>query len=305
MFEEKDDTILARWLAGELNEEEQKEFESSSEYEIYQRIAQGMQRFSKPGFDTGSLKRRVLAQTTETKNVSGRVVRLRPLYYTLAAAASIVLVIGLFFNKVTYGSNYGEQLAVILPDGSEVQLNADSELSRKRFFWGNNKEVVLKGEAFFKVEKGEGFQVKTESGVVSVLGTEFNVKTRGSFFELVCYEGKVKFESPTPVEDVILNPGDAIKIEGLELQRHKIQDVEPSWLKGRSSFSNVPLIEVIQELEAQYGISIEHRLKGNEGRFTGSFIHKDLNTALKTVFLPMGIEYEVSSDQKKVTLQMP
>lgn len=305
MFEDKDDTILARWLAGELTPEEQKEFENSKEFLEYQRISQGMERFEKPNFDTSVLKDKILAQI-ENKESKGNVIRLKPLYYAIGIAASLALIVGIFFNEVSYSTSFGEQLVVNLPDGSLVQLNADSQLTHNRFFWTNDKAVNLKGEAFFKVEKGGGFKVETESGTVSVLGTEFNVRARSVNFSLACYEGKVKFETGKPNGEAILEHGDGISLNTAGvIEREKLKEDFPSWTQGTSVFSNVVLVEVIQELEAQYGITIQHNLANDADRFTGSFVHNNLEIALKTVFVPMGIAYEVSIDEKTILLKTP
>lgn len=305
MFEDKDDTILARWLAGELTPEEQEEFENSAEFLEYQQISQGMERFKKPNFNTSALKDKVLRQI-ENEEPKSKVIRLKPLYYAIGIAASLALIIGIFFNEVSYSTSFGEQLAVDLPDGSTAQLNADSKLTHKRFFWKKNKLVNLKGEAFFKVEKGDGFRVETKSGTVSVLGTAFNVRTRSTNFSLACYEGKVKFETGKPNEEAILEHGDGINLnaEGV-IEREKLKESSPSWTQGVSTFTNVVLVEVIQELEAQYGITVQHNLANDNDGFTGSFVHNDLEIALKTVFVPMGITYEVSENQKTILLKTP
>lgn len=305
MFEEKDDTILARWLADDLNPEEQEEFESSPEFKEFQEIVQGMERFKRPKVDTSALKQRMIAEIEKKSAVPPKVVRMRPLYYALAAAASIVLIVGLFFNTITYTTGFGEQLTVDLPDGSVIQLNAVSEISRNRFFWSSNKEVNLKGEAFFEVEKGDGFQVETQSGKVSVLGTKFNVRSRTSNFELACYEGKVMFEAFETKQQAILQERRALKFANGILEEVRLKDFQPPWTEGRSTFSNVTLHEVIKELEAQYGITVQFQTTMGQGRFTGSFVHNDLDVALKSVFLPMGLNYELSNDGKTVLVTTP
>lgn len=305
MFEEKDDTILARWLAGELSPEEREEFESSPEFREYEEIVQGLERFKRPNVDTGALKQRVMVEMERKSAGSSKVVRMRPLFYAMAVAASIVLVVGLFFNKVTYTTGFGERLTVDLPDGSVVQLNAASEISRNRFFWSSNKEVNLSGEAFFEVEKGDGFRVTTQSGTVSVLGTKFNVRNRSSNFELACYEGKVGFDASQTGEQAVLVQGDVIKLVNSRIEKGKLQTGKPSWIQGRSTFSNVPLQEVIQELEAQYGIKVQSQTAMDQERFTGSFVHNDLNVALKSVFLPMGLNYQLFKDGKTVLVTTP
>lgn len=303
MFEDKDDTILARWLAGKLTDEERTEFEQSPEFGEYEQIARGMERFKKPDFDKEVLRNKVM-DALERPN-KGKVIHLKSLFYAVAVAASVLLVIGLFFNEVTYTAPIGKQLAFELPDGSEILLNAKSQLTHQRFFWKNNKVVHLSGEGFFKIEKGDGFSVQTLSGTVSVLGTQFNIKARNTIFELACYEGKVQFNAAKGNENAILTKGDAIKLIEGDIKKETILQEAPTWINGKSTFTYALLNEVIQELEIQYGITVQNNLEANTDHFTGSFVHDNLEIALKTVFTPMGIAYELSNDQKTVILKAP
>ncbi len=295
---------MARWLSGELSKAEQAEFEASSEYAEYQRLAEGLQAFQKPVFDKESLRERIWEGIENQKPT--KVVRLRPLYYSMGIAASLLLLFGLFFNRVTYSSEYGEKMAVVLPDGSQVTLNAGSTLSHKRFFWMGNKKVELSGEAFFNISKGDGFKVITESGSISVLGTQFNVRARkAATFELYCYEGKVRYENEPQSKASYLEQGDAIQLKDNVLTEFKHSDNAPAWQEGRSTFSNAKLLEVIQELEYQYGIKITYGATPPKGHFSGTFVHNDITLALKSVLVPMGITYELSEDKKTVTLDVP
>ena len=300
MFEEKDDTIMARWLAGELTEAELAEFEASSEYAEYQKLAAGLRGFKKPEFDKESLRKKVW-EKIESQNTK-KVIRLRPIYYTIGIAASILLLFGLFFSNVTYTTDTGEKRLVSLPDGTKVTLNAKSKLSHKRFFWMENKEVNLDGEGLFAVTKGEGFKVNTASGTVSVLGTEFNVKARAMDFELHCYEGRVLYENESEQHQSTLNAGDAVKLDGTILMEFKHTDRGPLWQTGSSKFDNTELKKVMEEMEVYYDIVFDYPSNLIEGHFTGTFVHNDLELALKSIFVPMGIQYELSTDQKSVVL---
>ncbi len=128
---------MARWLAGELTEEERVEFEASSEYAEYQRLAEGLDAFQKPIFDKEALREKVWHGIQNQK--PSKVVRLKPLYYTVGIAASLLLLFGLFFNQVSYETDFGEKLVVELPDGTKVNLNSKSSLKHDRFFWNGNK----------------------------------------------------------------------------------------------------------------------------------------------------------------------
>lgn len=300
MFEEKDDTIMARWLAGRLTEAERAEFEASSEYEEYQRLTEGLKAFKKPTYDKEALREKLWKGIENQK--PAKVTYLKPLYYTLGVAASLLVLFGLFFYKVSYSTGVGEKLLVELPDGTAVNLNAKSTLKHNRFFWEMDKSVTLEGEGYFSVIKGDDFKVKTESGTVSVLGTEFNIKTRKSLFQLHCYEGRVRYDNEPMQQQSVLNAGDAIQLKGDILLEYKHNDVNPLWQSGKSSFSNTELLLVMEELKVQYGVSFDFESSLVQGHFTGTFVHDNLDLALQSVFVPMGINYELANDQKKVIL---
>lgn len=291
---------MARWLAGKLTEAERADFEASSEHEEYLRLAESLKAFEKPTFDKEALRERVWRGIESQKTT--KVIRLKTFYYTIGIAASLLLLFGLFFNRVNYSTGVGEKLLVELPDGTSVYLNAKSTLTHNRFFWNNNKEVALDGEAYFSVTKGDDFKVNTQSGSVSVLGTEFNVRSRRLTFELYCYEGRVRYDNADKQQQSYLNAGDAVQLQGDILLEFKHLDTIPGWQSELSRFSNTALIQVMEELKIHYDISFDYEPSLVEGHFTGSFVHDDLELALKSVFVPMNIVYELSEDQKTVTL---
>lgn len=73
----------------------------------------------------------------------------------------------------------GESFKVVLCDGTEVWLNANSNFVYPTAFIGNERIVTLEGEAYFKVAKDakRPFIVKTETVQTRVLGTEFNIRS--------------------------------------------------------------------------------------------------------------------------------
>ncbi|WP_422106366.1 FecR family protein [Winogradskyella sp.] len=292
MFEERDDTILARWLADALSPEELEAFEKTDEFSEYQAIADASRRFQKPDYNKDALFSKI-TQARETTQKT-KVIRLKPILYSLGVACSILILLGLFFSSKTYSTGFGQQLVINLPDGSKVNLNANSSLEHSRFFWTKNRTVDLEGEAFFDVEKGQTFSVITESGTVSVLGTEFNVRAREKSFGLQCFEGKVKFED-AKANNAILTAGDAIIIVNGNIEKYEVSTAKPLWLDGVSSFNNQTLKTVIDELSSQYNIRIKNKNVDLSQRFTGSFVHNDIETALKTVLVPMDIKYTLQN----------
>ena len=114
----------------------------------------------------------------ETPKVIEMAPRKRSLWFyaaaSIAAIAIILPSIAFFYTKNEVAER-GTHLAVVLPDGSKVDLNAESKISYKPLWWFISRDVELKGEAYFEVEKGSTFDVRSGQYTVSVLGTSFNV----------------------------------------------------------------------------------------------------------------------------------
>lgn len=300
MFEDKDDTILARWLAGDLTPGELKEFKESEEYAQYVSIVNGLDRLEKPSFDKASLKKRIDDALPEQSSGS-RVFSIKRMVSVSAIAATILLLFGLFFTKVSYTTGVGENLVITLPDGTNVSMNSQSTLSHKRFFWNSNRSVSLEGEAFFDVTSGDDFVVTTSYGEVAVLGTEFNIQTRKKHFELACYEGKVKYTNNNTQESAQLTPGKAIEVQS-DTITPKAAGESPSWMLGKSKFNSTPLSEVLEDLQRHYVLTVKTENIDMEDLFTGNFEYDSLDLALRKICLPMGLEYTLSDNNQIVTL---
>ena len=288
MMEDKhDDTFLARWLSGDLSEAEKIRFENADEYQDYVNIIEGTSNFEAPSFDKQSL----LAKIKDTKETKVR--KLIPSWlYT--AAAVIVLVVGFAYMYTSVGdtfeTGYGDQMTVNLPDGSEAILNAKSSITFDEDSWNDNRTVSLTGEAYFKVKKGEKFTVTTNGGSVEVLGTQFNVHTATDLFEVKCTEGKVQVTSSTN-ESAILTTGKAFSELSGKASKWDFNINDETWKEGESNFREIPLKHVIEAIQNQYEVTFEYDTVDANQYFTGTFSHKNLNIALRTVFVPMEISY--------------
>ncbi len=135
----------------------------------------------------------------------------------LRLAAMIVLIVGsgvvLRYYHYTVVSAPGEMSAFYLPDGSEITLAAGSEASYYPLWWSVSRIVTLKGEAFFKVQKGEKFSVRSARGITSVLGTSFDIYARSDNYRVVCYTGKVNVEARKSKKQIVLTPGEKAEID--------------------------------------------------------------------------------------------
>jgi len=214
------------------------------------------------------------ATTSRPKNRPARIHSLN--WRSISIAAGLVLAVGLSllarFYTHTLKATEGEYLSHSLPDGSILHLNAASRLTYAPLWWMVKREVRLQGEAFFEVNKGSVFSVKTEQGRVKVLGTSFNVLARADVFEVFCSTGKVMAEDRKGKSEV-LAPGEMARLDDQdELVRVKSpqQDVVLAWRNQKFIYNTTPLAKVFRDVERHYGVEI--RLETDSSFFyTGLF----------------------------------
>ena len=291
------ENYLAKWLNGELSEEELAKFKSSEEYASYEKLERISSSLRAPEFDVESelekLKKDHIAEPDKVRPLQpyGKFLRI--------AAAILVLIAGSYFylnlSKTSYSSPLAERTEATLPDNSEVFLNAGSKISFGKKNWENKREIDLEGEAFFKVAKGKKFTVSTSQGIVSVLGTQFNVEDRKDFFEVSCYEGLVQVQFQD-IEKQLPAGTSFLVIDGKVVESSDPTTPEPSWIKLESSFKGIPLRYVLRELERQYDISVETKNVDTRLLFTGSFSNTDLKMALKSIATPSRIQFKTEGD---------
>lgn len=293
MNKSTDDTFLARWLNNELSSEELEQFKSSPEYAQYQKIIAATDSMQSPEFDTiGTLS----SIKTRSRKKSPKASTQRYWAYGIAASlAAIISFVFFFQGSKTVESNFGEQLAYVLPDNSEVILNAKSQIRYNERKWDDNRSLELQGEAFFKVEKGSAFEVNTALGKVTVLGTQFNVIVDEGLFQVQCFEGKVRVDHND--NEFILTQGKALRaINDQQTEQWQFNSEQPNWLSKESSFNSLPIRFVINALEKQFDIKVVKNELDENILFTGSFPHSDLELALKTVFGTLNISYSIKDN---------
>jgi len=233
----------------------------------------------------------------------------RKIWYSVAASLVVLFTIAALtyrYSTVQVELFKGEVASRILPDGSEVQLNADSKMGYRKFGWLTNREIKLSGEAFFSVKHGIKFTVITDyNRKVTVTGTKFNVLARDSQFEVKCFEGSVIVETPT-TKPISVTKGTGIKFSKIdEVPEQMLLDSipAPTWTKGEFYFNNTPLTLVFDELSRQFNVSVEIGIIEVEDRmYTGFFKKDQVRKALDLVCIPMGLTYQISEDSTHVTI---
>ena len=223
-------------------------------------------------------------------------------FITFGIAASLLILIGLgslgWFYSNTYVAREGNHLTVSLPDESKVELNAASVLKVYPYRWLLTRNVELKGEGFFSVEKGKKFVVKSDFGETSVLGTSFNIYARNETYRVLCVTGKVSVSGKNK-EKVILNPNQQVILKSGEII-NRPENVSPeniiSWRYNQFIYTAAPFNQVIKEIERQYNITVITNDTEN-GTISVNFQKgPDVEKVLSMVCKPLGYKFIKKSE---------
>ena len=167
-----------------------------------------------------------------------------------------------------------------LPDGSEVYMNAESEISYPGKFKGDTREIHVSGEVYLNVVKDTARPFLVYYGgnnAIEVLGTSFNVKAYPeqveSFVTLI--SGSVQFHSSKelirmePAQQLVFN-----KRTGSALVQDVDTELYTAWMNNRFSFKYETLENISQELSRWYGVKFKFENHAQK-RFSGGFSKYD------------------------------
>ena len=214
----------------------------------------------------------------------------------VAAVLTVFVIMRLPDSATSINTQIAEQLNVDLPDGSNMILNAVTETHFSKKSFKKERTIELEGEAFFEVEKGSTFQVKTHLGTVEVLGTSFNVFARNDKFEVSCATGKVKVSTKDGSSFVVLEPGQECVLEEGRITRVNHVFEEQDWINGIFHYKNVEVGNVVDEIERQFDVQIDIESNLDTTLYTGYFEKVKLEAALESVLWPLRLDFEVVAE---------
>ena len=302
------DELLHKWVNRTISPKELTTFKQRPEYQDLTELYRQTEYLAAPTFNEKKVLRNILGQEKSPLRVrkAGKTVSFAR-YFKYAAAASLLLLAGWFYfnldSTTTVLTAANEQKNGALPDQSTYVLNAESEIAFSKKTWSDNRVVNLTGEAFFKVQKGERFQVKTGNGSVQVLGTKFNVFARGDVLEVACKEGKVAILASNGSALRELLPNEAVRIKNDEIVDSwttETNDVA-SWTTGITKLRKVAIDQVLQELERQFAVKINANDIDKTPIITCNFQQQNLDLALKTALTAAGIDYRIEGKEVFLT----
>lgn len=220
-----------------------------------------------------------------------------------AAAAAILLLAGAAWYlllqdrvKQRVFATTSERQTLKLPDGSLVHLEKGSSITYPEVFDKKNREVILKGEAFFEINHDAKHPFIISSSLINttVLGTSFNMEVHeGSTAKVVVVSGMVQVNARegkqrknaqlvlTANKSAVYNPAsqDLQLQDGTEDARFFTQK-----MSGKFIYKGEPLSKVATDLQRYYNVPVVTDQQSAQCRFYGSFnTVDDLDKALALI----------------------
>ncbi|MDR1201562.1 MAG: FecR domain-containing protein [Tannerellaceae bacterium] len=254
----------------------------------------------------------LLAQTSRKKNSSRQRNRVME-WLKIAAVVLVTAGVGALYMNYRESSvsvamqsvtvPAGQRVNISLPDGTNVWLNARSELRYPVSFNQKERRLYLDGEAYFEVkeDKEKPFIVSANQGSVEALGTAFNLEAyseKGSF-STTLMNGRVRVSSSDGKEATYLSPDSKAVLKDNKFTIEKVDDyTEYRWIEGLICFRNEPFTEIMKSFEKYYGATIEvQNQEVQKYTYTGKFRHTDgLDYALRV--LQRDIHFTFSRDDE-------
>lgn len=227
---------------------------------------------SKSNFAIASM----FVDTMETNKIDTPIPLLRsPRFLRFFYYAAAILVIGLISYSMAIYLNVnkfnplttlivprGQHAELLLSDGTKVWVNAGSEFSYPSAFNGSNREVILKGEAFFSVKSDvkHPFIVRSNQMVIMAVGTEFDVSAYPLDHTIRIYLKKGKlhvFPTKQPKKQIILLPSQSAiyDVDSHKLESGTLPNPE-GWEDGHVTVKMEQFSDVIHQLERVYSVNI-------------------------------------------------
>ncbi len=232
----------------------------------------------------------------------------------IAASFSALLIIAAIIAyqqyasfKTKYSTNYGERLTFQLPDNSMVILNANSSITYAQNSQTGDRELWLKGEAFFQVNRQQKskkemrrFIVHTATMDVVVLGTQFNVNNRRDETKVVLHTGKVKLqltpENASQAKEVWMQPGELVSYTANKntITHKRVNSADyVAWKDNRLIFKQTPLREIARMLEDNYNYNVVIENDNLSDKiYEGTFPADDVEVLLQTLSKSVALEIE-------------
>jgi transmembrane sensor len=187
--------------------------------------------------------------------------RPRRLHQTLLAVLAVAGLLALLTTlappteRQLIATGTGERRHLLLADGSELDVNANSRI-RTDYAWFSRHIEVESGEALFHVAKDRlrSFEVQAGNSRMRDIGTTFNVNRDNQQVIVAVVEGRVDVSRDGLAGPVMVEGGQQLAYAQTgDAQLSRVDtDAITAWREGRLIFKDTPLTEVIASINRQY-----------------------------------------------------
>jgi len=200
--------------------------------------------------------------------------------------------------KTPIGGNY----RIVLPDGTQVWLNANSTLTYPSQFAAEERIVQLEGEAYFHVEpqrtrgKNIPFKVISNGQTINVLGTEFNISAYAGDpqTKTTLVNGAIEVINLASNSANKIVPGQQAVLQGTKI---KVDEVDVSkaiaWKNGRFSFDGKSFEQIMREMARWYNLTVEYEGGIPTDQFIGDAYKTDKLATVLRFLESSDIQYRV------------
>lgn len=179
--------------------------------------------------------------------------------------------------EVMLSTDYGQTYRITLPDGTQVSLNAGSQLHfRTDLQQAPIRRVKLIGEGYFNVSKDpqRPFVVEADNQKIEVLGTEFNISNYPQEQTTTTLLGgsiKLSLLSSDSQVSRILKPNEQAIDQG---QRLLVQTVNAnatvSWMNGNFNFNDETVQQIMNKVARWYNVDIVYQPDFKDQKLMGT-----------------------------------
>ncbi|MBV8254768.1 MAG: FecR domain-containing protein [Chitinophaga sp.] len=205
----------------------------------------------------------------------------------------------------------GRQFKVVLPDGTNVWLNAQSTVKYPTFFKGDDRIVEVTGEVYMEVAPDEKHPFKVNikradkhAALVEVLGTHFNINAYPdeSTCRITLVQGAVMVSAADNAKKEILKPDQQASIS--ETQQISIQyantESVTAWKNGYFDFEDNDLPTLTRQLTRWYGVETKITEKVSETRVGGKISRNLMLADMIKVLNQAGVRCRIEDYNKLV-----
>ncbi len=215
----------------------------------------------------------------------------------------------ILYNKIT--TPRGGQYKVVLPDGSKVWLNAASSLRFPIAFAGDERSVLLTGEAYFEINpqpvpggKRLPFTVNVNGVKVSVLGTHFDVMAYDdeAAMQATLLEGAVKVSNGDA--SGLLKPGQQALVQDGKIKVVSTNAASAaSWKDGFFDFNpGSDLPTVMRQISRWYDVDVVYGKSIPQRKFEGKISRDEKIADLVKILETNNIHLKVDESKRQITI---